>query len=142
MQHFGFNFITLFLTITLFSSQGCAAKKYSDDDMVPLTTLSRIVLDVVRANYIGKDAPAEIDEDSARAIIESRGRKMEVLDQLDKYDLKIVSNGKKFGSVFWDPGNDRKLIEDLRCTKKVDRKVWKEVVYGNEFTLKWENCHN
>ena len=141
MQRFGYNTVSaLLLAVILISTQGCAEKKYADSDIVPLTTLSRVMLDVVRVDYIGQEAPAMIDEESAKAIIEKRGRKMDALQQLDEYDMKIVSNGKKFGAVFWDPRNERKLIEDLRCTKKVDHKAWQEVIFGNEFTLKWEEC--
>jgi len=140
MQRFGFNLTILFLTISLFAMLGCNPTVYNDNDMVPLTTLSRVVMDIVKSNYIEKPAPTEISEDEIKAIVAARGKALDALDQLSKYDIKIVSNGTKLAAIFWDPKNGRKLIEDLQCTNKVDFKAWKEELYGNDLTLDWGVC--
>lgn len=146
MQRFGFNLKTLFLAISLFTLLGCNPAgyqkhtAYSDEDMAPLTTLSRVVMDIVKSNYLETPAPTEISEDEIKTIVAARGKGLDALDHLSTYKIKMVSNGKKIAAIFWDPTNNRKLIEDLQCTSKVDLKAWNEELYGNDLTLNWGIC--
>lgn len=57
-----------------------------------------------------------------------------------KIGLMIVSDGAYMGAVIWDSGNNRKLIQDLQCTLKLDDPTYQREEFGNEFTLDWKIC--
>ena len=140
MQRSGFRRAFPLLLIFLLVLAACDPVTYKDEDMAPLTTLSRTLLNVVKASLTGQSLPAEIGEDEIRAIVAARGRAMPALAQLDRFDMRIVSNGKRLAAVIWDPKSGRKLIEDLRCTSQVDTKAWRQEVYGSDLTLDWGLC--
>ncbi|MBF0329924.1 MAG: hypothetical protein HQL10_12260 [Nitrospirae bacterium] len=108
--------------------------------MARLFIFAKTVMDIVSSEYIETNPPKEINRETIRAIVIKKNTDFEELKVLDRYDMKMVSDGKQFGAVLWDPKNKRKLIQDLRCTLKLDDPAWQTITYGNEFTLNWEVC--
>lgn len=141
MRRFGYSI--LFLIIFLFTAApgGCDDRKYDEKDMGRLATLTRVVMDIVSSEYIGRPIPKKISEEDIKAMVVKNNTDFEELKLLDKYDMMIVSDGKYMGAIVWDPENGRKLIQDLRCTKKIEEPSWRNVSYGNEFSLSWSVCY-
>jgi hypothetical protein len=91
---------------------------------------SCIQVDSLQTSEVSKTSEVKID-----VILIAKANKL-----LDKYDMVIVSNGTRIGCVIWDPENGRKLIQDLRCTSKLDEPTWRQKVFGKDLTLPWTVC--
>jgi hypothetical protein len=113
---------------------------YDENEMGGLATFDRVVMDIVSSEYIDKPVPPVISKTQIKEIVARVNTNFEELKLLEKYDMAIVSNGKQIGSVIWDPRNGRKLIQDLRCTPKLDEPTWRQKVFGKNFTLSWAIC--
>ena len=99
-------------------------------------------MSIVKGEYYGKTLPAQINEDEIILIVRTQNSQhFKELEQLDgEIELMIVSEGALMGAVIWDSGNNRKLIQDLQCTLKLDDPAYQREVFGNEFTLDWKIC--
>jgi hypothetical protein len=139
MRRFGFNFVILFFLIFIAAPGGCT-KSYDEKEMGQLSTFSRVVMDIVSSEYIDKEIPKIITKDEIKAIVIRQNKKFNELKLLDKYEMVIVSNGTEIGSVIWDHDNGQKLLQDLRCTPKLDEPTWRQKVFGSDFTLSWSIC--
>lgn len=140
MRRFGWHSLIIVLIVSLVTVTTSCEKVYDEKEMGRLATLTRVVMDIVRSQYIESQVPAELSEPQIIDIVVKANTDFEELKMLDKYDMEIVSDGANIGAVVWDPGNDRKLIQDLRCTKYLDDPAWRNVFYGKEFTLNWDIC--
>lgn len=146
MRRFGFRFTLVCLLLTTLFASGCAlhadpcAKTYDEKEMGQLATLTRVVLDIVRSDYLDAPMPETLTEQQVIETVRRLNTDFAELRMLDRYDMLIVSDGQQLAAVVWDPLNDRKLIEDLRCTRKLDAAVWRECASGGEFMLGWEGC--
>ena len=139
MRRFGYSLLIVIVFFLTAGPGGCA-KTYDEKEMGGLATLSRVVMDIVSSEYIGKPVPQVISETQIRQIVTRVNTNLEELKLLDKYDMVIVSDGTQMGCVIWDPENGRKLIQDLRCTQKLDEPAWPQEVFGKDFTLSWAMC--
>jgi hypothetical protein len=140
MRRFGYSLrfsVFFFLTV---ATSGCCTMSYDEKEMGGLTTFDRVVMDIVSSDYIDKPVPQTISKIQIKEIVTRVNTNFDELKLLDKYDMIIVSNGKQIGSVIWDPKNGRKLIQDLRCTPKLDDPTWRQKVFGKDFTLSWAIC--
>jgi len=144
MRHFGFKKAALgALLLGMLLLQGClgAPVRYSDEQMGPLTTLSRVTMDAVWGMYVGETLPENLDEAQIKQVVAARGRPVEGLEEaLDTYDMRIVTHDRQMEAIFWDPKTTRKLHEDMRCTRFVDFKAWEVQASGSEPTLDWGIC--
>jgi len=142
MQRFGFNTLILSLVIFIGAGASCAGDIYRDDDMARLSTMVRTTMSIVKGEYYGKTIPSQINEDKIIQIVRTQNsRHFKELEQLDgQIELMIVSNGTYMGAIIWNSGNNRKLIQDLQCTLKLDDPAWKREEFGNKFTLDWKIC--
>jgi hypothetical protein len=140
MQRFGFSLLLICFFIFSAVPAGCAGKSYDEKEMGRLATFVRVVMDIVSSEYDDKPVPKLIKKEQLRKIIIKANTDFEELELLDKYGMIIVSDGKEMGAVVWDPKTNRKLIQDLRCTAKVDDPAWRKTVTGNDFTLDWGIC--
>jgi hypothetical protein len=140
MRRFGYSLrlITFFFLTAALS--GCSTTSYNEKEMGGLATLDRVVMDIVSSEYIDKPVPQIISKTQIKEIVMRVNTNFEELKLLDNYDIVIVSNGKQIGCVIWDPTNGRKLIQDLRCTQKLDEPTWRQKVFGKDFTLSWAIC--
>jgi len=114
---------------------------YSEKDMGQLATLTRTTMDIVWSGYIGDTLPSNISEPQILETVRRLNTNFDELNMLDRYEMVMVSDGLNLATIVWDPENDRKLIEDLRCTKKLDASTWRECSFGNAFSLEWNVCH-
>lgn len=140
MRRFGYSFLVLSLFIATAAPSSCTTKSYDEKEMGGLATLARVVMDIVSSEYIDKPVPRIITKAQVKEIVTRVNTNFEELKLLDKYDMVIVSKGNELGCVIWDPENGRKLIQDLRCTPKLDEPDWRQTVFGNDFTLSWAIC--
>jgi len=140
MRRFGFSAFVLSIFLFLASVGGCDEQTYDEKDMGQLATLTRTVMDIVKSEYVGVEVPKKLSEPKIIEIVTRVNTNFSQLKLLDKYDMEIVSDGKHLGAVVWDPNNGRKLIQDLRCTKKLDKAAWRTSLYGNTFSLDWAIC--
>ena len=142
MRRFGYSTLIISLFFLTAALSGCSTTSYDEKEMGGLATFDRVVMDIVSSEYIDKPVPQTISKTQIKEIVTRVNTKFEELKYLDKYDMVIVSNGTKIGCVFWDPENGRKLIQDLRCTQKLDEPTWRQTVFGSDFTLSWAICDN
>ncbi len=141
MRRFGYSLL-LIICFFLTAAPSSCTTSYDEKEMGGLATLDRVVMDIVSTEYINKPVPQIISKNQIKEIVTRVNTNFEELKLLDKYDIVIVSSGKQIGCVIWDPENGRKLIQDLRCTPKLDEPTWQQKVFGNEFTLSWAKCDN
>lgn len=140
MRRFGYSLVLILVFFLTAAPGGCGTKSYDEKEMGGLATLARVVMDIVSSEYIDKPIPQTISKTQVKEIVTRVNMKFDELKLLDKYDIVIVSNGKQIGCVIWDPENGRKLIQDLRCTPKLDEPTWRQEVFGSDFTLPWTIC--
>lgn len=142
MQRSGYNIFLLVLVFFTVAITSCANERYSDDDMARMATVVRTTMSIIKGKYYGSAIPEIILEKQIIEIVrEENSSHFKELEQFnDKFDIKIVSHNKLIGAIVWDSENNRKLIQDLRCTLKLDDSVWKRNVMGSEFTLDWNVC--
>jgi len=140
MRRFGYSFLIIIFFFLTAAPSGCDTASYDEKEMGGLATLSRVVMDIVSSEYIDKPVPQSISETQIKEIVTRENTNFEELKLLDKYDMVIVSNGTQIGCVIWDPDNGRKLIQDLRCTQKLDEPTWRQKIFGKDFTLSWAVC--
>jgi hypothetical protein len=140
MRRFGYSLLIIIFFFLTAAPSGCDTTSYDEKEMGGLATLARVVMDIVSSEYIDKPVPQVISEAQIKEIVTRVNTNFEELKLLDKYDMVIVSNGTQMACVIWDPGNGRKLIQDLRCTPKLDEPAWRQKVFGNDFTLSWATC--
>ena len=139
MRRFGFSLLIVFVFFIIAAPSSCT-KFYDEQEMGHLFTFDTVVMKIVSSEYIGKQIPNLITKDQIKEIVIRRNGKMDELKFLDRYNMVIVSNGTQIGCVIWDPENDRKLIQDLKCTPNLDEPTWRQKVFGSDFTLSWEIC--
>lgn len=110
--------------------------------MARLSTLVRTTMSIIKGNYYGSTIPSQISEDEIVQIVRTQNsRHFQELERLDgQIELRIVSDGTYMGAIIWDSGNNRKLIQDLQCTLKLDDPAYRREEFGNEFTLDWKIC--
>jgi len=109
--------------------------------MAELATFVRVSMSIVSSNYTGPLTPAQVPEEKIKEIIRQRGTPFKEVELLEKYELVFVSRDGQWGAVAWDPENDQKLLQDLRCTSLLDQHSWKSCILGREFTLDWRACN-
>jgi len=99
-------------------------------------------MSIVKGEYYGKTLPSTINEDEIIQIVRTQNsQNFKELEQLNgPIELLIVSNGTYIGAVVWDSSNNRKLIQDLQCTLKLDDPTYQREEFDNEFTLDWKIC--
>lgn len=139
MRRFGFSLLIVFVFFFTAAPSGCI-KSYDEKEMGKLATFARVVMDIVSSEYIGKQIPNVITKDQIKEIVIRKNSNMDELKLLDRYNMVIVSHGTQIGCVIWDPDDGRKLIQDLRCTSKLDEPTWRQKVFGSDFTLSWAIC--
>ncbi len=139
MRRFGFSLLIIVFFFCTAAPSGCA-KSYDEKEMGGLATFARVAMDIVSSEYIDKPVPQVISETQIKEIVTRVNKDIDELKLLDKYDMVIVSNGTQIGCVIWDPDNGQKLIQDLRCTPKLDEPTWRQKVFGSDFTLSWSMC--
>lgn len=140
MQHFGYNIIfVILLTIT---SSSCATNRYSDDDMARMATVVRTAMNIIKGKYYYSDIPSVTNEKKTiEIVLKENSSHFKEMEQFDgALEIKIISNGKYIGVIVWNSDTNRKLIQDLRCTLKLDDKAWKREALGSEFNLDWNIC--
>jgi hypothetical protein len=140
MRRFGYSFLIILFFFSAAAPGSCTAKSYDEQEMGGLATFARVVMDIVSSEYIDKPFPQTLTKTQIKEIVTRVNTNFEELKLLDKYDMVIVSSGKQFGCVIWDPENGRKLIQDLRCTPKLDESTWRQKIFGKDFTLSWAIC--
>ncbi|MCR4345967.1 MAG: hypothetical protein NUV55_01985 [Sulfuricaulis sp.] len=142
MQRFGFNVLIVLVVIFVGTGTSCAGKIYHEDDMARLSTMVRTTMSIVKGKFYEKTMPYQINEDKIVEIVRNENsRHFKELNQLDgRIELMIVSDGTYMGAIIWDSDNNRKLIQDLQCTLKLDDPTWQREEFGNEFTLDWKIC--
>jgi hypothetical protein len=140
MRRFGFSLLIIFVFFIIAAPSSCT-KSYDEKEMDYLFTFDTVVMNIVNSEYIGKQIPEKITKDQIEEIVIRRNGKMDELKYLDRYNMVIVSNGTQIGCVIWDPENERKLIQDLRCTPYPDERTWRKKVFGHDFTLSWSICN-
>jgi hypothetical protein len=140
MQRFGYSLLIIIFFFLTTAPGGCSTKAYDEKEMDGLTTLARVVMDIVSSEYIDKPVPQIILKTQLKEIVTRVNTNFEELKLLNKYDMVIVSHGTQIGCVIWDPENGRKLIQDLRCTPKLDEPTWRQNISGKDFTLSWAIC--
>jgi len=145
MRRFGFESVLLFLGILFVSGCCChvdpCRTEYGEKNMGQLATLTRTAMDIVWSDHLGDSIPAVMPEPEILETIRRLNTDFEELKMLDRYEMVMVSDGKNLATVVWDPENDRKLIEDFRCTKKLDLAAWRECSFGKELSSGWDICH-
>ena len=140
MRRFGYSLLIVIFFFLTAAPSGCDTTSYDEKEMGGLATLARVVMDIVSSEYIDKPVPQVISKTQIKEIVTRVNTNFEELKLLDKYDMVIVSNGTQIGCVIWDPENGRKLIQDLRCTPKLDEPTWRQKVFGKDLTLSWAIC--
>ena len=140
MRRFGYSLLIVIFFFLTAGPSGCDTTSYDEKEMGGLATLARVVMDIVSSEYIDKPVPQVISERQIKEIVTRVNTNFEELKLLDKYDMVIVSNGTQIGCVIWDPENGRKLIQDLRCTPKLDEPTWRQNIFGKDFSLSWAIC--
>lgn len=144
MRHSGLKIIAILIWAAVIAGCSWFAKTdtetYDEREMAQLATFTRTVMNIVRSDYIGKAFPAVLDETRIVATVSRLNPNFSELKLLDRYDMVMVSNGKHLAAVVWDPKTDRKLLQDLRCTSRIDEATWRETVLDHEFTLGWQSC--
>ena len=140
MRRSGYSFLIILLIVFAPLIGACDEKQYDEKDMGRLATLVRVIMDIVSTEYIDSQIPKEISERQIVEIVKKDNTDFQELKMLDTYDIVMVSDGVHIGAVVWDPDNGRKLIQDLRCTKYLDEKTWRDIVYGHDFSLNWSLC--
>jgi len=140
MRRFGYSLLIVLLFFVTAAPSRCTTKSYDEKEMGGLATLARVVMDIVSSEYIDKPVPQSLTKTQIKEIVTRVNKNFEELKLLDKYDMVIVSNGTQIGCVIWDPETKRKLIQDLRCTPKLDEPTWREAVFGTDLTLSWAIC--
>lgn len=142
MQRFGFKTLIVFLVVFVGAGTSCAGNFYHEDDMAKLSTLVRTTMSIVKGEYYGKTIPFQINEVEIIQIVRTQNsRHFKELEQLEgKIELMIVSDGTYMGAVIWDSGNNRKLIQDLQCTLKLDDSSYQREEFGSKFTLDLKIC--
>jgi hypothetical protein len=140
MRRFGYSLLIIIIFFLTAAPGSCSPVSYDEKEMGGLATLARVVMDIVSSKYIDKPVPMTLSKAQIIEIVTRENSDFKELKLLDKYDMVIVSNGKQIGCVIWDPENGRKLIQDLRCTPKLDDHTWRQKVFGRDFTLSWAIC--
>ena len=140
MRRFGFSLLIVFFFFIIAAPSSCT-KSYDEKEMGELFTFDRVVMDIVSSEYISKQIPDKITKDQIKEIVIRQNSNMDKLKLLDRYNMVIVSKGNQIGCVICDPENGRKLIQDLRCTPKLDEPTWRQKVFGCNFTLPWSICN-
>lgn len=147
MRHSGCNLYIILLAIfVLTTSTSHAAvdsnscREYSEKDVGQLATFVRVTMDIVSSSYDSENTPALVTEENIREIIRQRGTPFKELELLDLYELNMVTHEGQWAAVAWDPTTNQKLLQDLRCTTRLDEPSWKTCTYGNELTLDWRTC--
>lgn len=144
MRRSGLKGIATFILVIVMAScswfAGQAKNTYDEHEMAQLATLTRTVMNIVRSDFIGTAFPASLDETQIVETVRRLNTDFSELKLLDRYDMVMVSNGKQLAAVAWDPKTDRRLLQDLRCTSRLDEATWREVVFGHVFTLGWQAC--
>jgi len=139
MRRFGYSLLIIVLFFFTAAPSGCA-KSYDEKEMGSLATFAREVMDIVSSEYIDKPVPQIISKTQIRKIVTRVNKDFDQLKFLDKYDMVIVSNSSQIGCVIWDPENGQKLLQDLRCTPKLDEPTWRQKIFGSDFNLSWAIC--
>lgn len=142
MRRFGYSFLIIIFFFFTAAPSGCNTLSYDENEMGGLATFARVVMDIVSTEYIDQPAPQIILKTQIKEIVTRTNTNFQALKLLDKYDMVIVSHGALIGCVIWDSENGRKLIQDLRCTPKLDEPTWRQIVFGNDLTLSWAICDN
>ncbi len=142
MRRFGYSLVIIIFFFLTAAPSGCDTRSYDEKEMGGIATFARVVMDIVSSEYIDKPIPQIISEIQIKEIVIRVNTNFEQLKLLDRYDMVIVSNGTQIGCVIWDPENGRKLIQDLRCTPKLDEPTWRQKVFGNDLTLSWAICES
>ena len=142
MRRFGFNPLIVFLVVIIGAGSSCMEDySYSEGEIGKLSTLVRTTLDITKGKYYGKTLPSQMNEDEIVQIILSERPHFKELELLEgEIELMFVSNGTDIGAIIWDSGNNRKLIQDLQCTRKLDDPTYQREEFGNTFTLDWKIC--
>lgn len=144
MRHSGLKcFAAFFLIIVIAGCNrfpGQTKETYDEQEMARLATLTRTVMNIVRSDFIGTVLPPALDETRIVETVRRLNTDFSELKLLERYDMVMVSNGKRLAAVAWDPETDRKLLQDLRCTSRLDEATWRQSVAGHEFTLGWQPC--
>lgn len=124
MLRFGLKSIVTILLVIIIASccwvNGQAKKSYDEQEMAQLATLTRTVMNIVRTDFIAKPFLATLNETQIVEIVRRLNTNFAELNLLDRYDIAMFSNDKQLAAVAWDPKTDRKLLQDLRCTSKLD----------------------
>jgi hypothetical protein len=141
MRRFGYSLLIIVLFFLSAAPSGCTTS-YDEKEMGGLATLARTVMDIVSSEYVENPVPQIISKTEIREIVTRVNTNFDELKLLDKYDMIIVSDGRQIGCVIWDPENGRKLIQDLRCTPKLDEPTWRQKIFGGDFTLPWAICNS
>lgn len=148
MQRFGYKARAVLLIVFVsYVSTACATtgeggcRQHSEKEMGQLATFVRVSMDIVSSEYMDEATPPALTEEKIKALIEQRGTPFKELDLLRQYDLVMISQGGQWAAVAWDPENDQKLLQDLRCTKVLDDPTWRTCSRGHEFTLDWNKCN-
>ena len=114
MRRFGWHSLIILLIVLLVTATTSCENVYDEKEMGRLATLTRVVMDIVRSQYIESQVPAELSEPQIIDIVVKANTDFEELKMLDKYDMEIVSDGTNIGAVVWDPGNNRKSTTTAR----------------------------
>lgn len=148
MQRSGYKLhIVLLVSAVAMVSTACvtddehACRHYREKEMGQLATFVRVAMDIVNSEYMGAVTPALLPEEKIKALIAQRGAPFKELELLNRHELVMVSRNGQWATVAWDPENDQKLLQDLRCTTVLDEPSWKTCSRGHEFTLDWRTCH-
>ncbi|TAJ95976.1 MAG: hypothetical protein EPO31_00730 [Gammaproteobacteria bacterium] len=148
MRRSGCNLHFVLLTVfVLTKSTLCAAldsnncREYSEKDMGQLATFVRVTMDIVNSSYDRGNTPALVTEENIKEIIRQRGTPFKELELLDQYELNMVTHEGQWATVAWDPTNNQKLLQDLRCTTRLDESSWKTCSHGHKLTLDWRACN-
>ena len=139
-------FVLLLVAVTAISTActtvgASECRKYDEDEMGVLATFVRVSMNIVSSYYTDSSTPTHVPKEKIKEIIKQRGAPFKELELLEKYELVFVFRGGQWGAVAWDPRNEQKLLQDLRCTSVLDERSWKTCVRGREFTLDWRTCY-
>lgn len=147
MPHSGYKRYIVMLAVVIGTlSTACVpigakqCREYNDKDIEQFSTLVRVTMDIVSSEY-EQPLPALIPEEKIKELIQRRGTPFKELELLDQYELIMVSHEGQWAAVAWEPGSDQKILQDLRCTKKLDEASWKSCSHGHEMTLDWQACN-
>lgn len=142
MQRFGYNIFLAVFILFVVTSTSCLNNSYSDDDMARMATVVRTTMSIIKGKYYDSVIPEKITEKEIIDIVRTENSShFKEMNQFDgELDIKIVSHNKFIGAIVWNSNTNRKLIQDLRCTLKLDDPVWERKEMGSQFTLDWNIC--